>query len=671
MNTQESVNNKTRPKKDDDEEYIGFSIKNMDTRVNPLKNFYEYANGNWIRSHPVPPDKSSYVSFTQLYEKNQTSLKRILERSARSVNKDSRIERMCGDFYSSVMNTSKIEKLGLEPIKPIINEISNLKRKEDISKLIARLQLIGIFPFLGSESDRRPVLSMPDKKNSSIYAFYLKQGGISLPDRDYYLNKSFSEVMERYANHISKMFSLAGKSEKESKRCAKTVISIEKELAKASRTRAELRDEEKTYNKIKTPYLIKRYPHIRFDKYFEELGAPDIKYVIVGEPEFLSKVDEIIYKRDIEEVKNYLEWNVINKFAPYLSSSFEEENFNFFFGTLLGQKRMEPRWKKAVKIVDSHMGEGLGELFMKEYFPPESKKMMKEMVNDIKLVFKKRLMEVEWMSDKTKKLALKKFDRFRTKIGGPEHFQKYRSLIIKRDDLVGNIMRSTTYEIRRQIKRVGKKIDRKEWHMTPPTVNAYFDPSRNEIAFPAGILGPPFFDNKMDDAVNYGGIGGVIGHEITHGFDDQGRQYDMNGNLRNWWSKDDLKKFLNKAKQVIELYGSREPVKGFKVNGKLTLGENIADLGGIKIAFDALQRRLKKNPEARRNIDGLTPEQRFFISWANIWRESIREEELKRRLTIDPHSPSRLRGEIPVMNHPEFEKTFGGKGEIAKKVGVW
>ncbi len=650
---------------------IGFSVENMDKNVDPLVDFYSYANGSWIRNNEVPDDKVSLGSFVQLLEKNQMALKDILERCSEDTEERSRYEKMCGDFYYSMINVEQIEKSGIKPVLPYLKKVSSLKSREDIPGLIAYFDLLGISTFIGGSMGFIPRKSMPDKKDSSVYALYLNQGGLSLPDRDYYLLPSFSDIVKKYKEHIIKMFMLFGEDKKNAEEAAGAVLSIEKKLAAKSRSRADLRDQEKNYNKMTLKEISKRYKGIDFDRYIYEIDLPPVKYAIVGQPEFLTEVSDIITKTDLNDLKAYFKWKVINYFAPYLSEKIEKENFDFFKKELLGQKRQEPRWKRAIVLIDSLIGEALGSLFIEEYFTDETRRRMNEMLEDIKDVFRERLEQNTWMTEKTKKRALAKFSKFRAKIGHPAKFKEYKGLRIKRDDLIGNITRSTMLEIRRQIDRVGEAVDRDEWMMTPPTVNAYFNPSGNEIVFPAGIIQPPFFDPTMDDAVNYGGIGGVIAHEITHGFDDQGRQFDEDGNLKNWWSRSDLKHFKAAADKVVNLYGSLEPLKGFKVNGKLTLGENIADLGAVRIAFEALKRRLKKHPELNKKIDGLTPEQRFFISWANVWRGNIREGEIKRRILVDPHSPAKFRGSVPVVNHPEFEVTFGGKSTNREKIGVW
>jgi|YelNatPaOPRAMG01_1025707.scaffolds.fasta_scaffold02570_17 putative endopeptidase len=667
-NKRTSGNKKKASKTKNDE--VGFSVSNMDLKVDPLKDFYNYANGTWLKKHKIPDDKVAFGSFNQLYEMNQASLREILESSSKKTKRNP-IEAMCGDFYSSFMDTRTIEKVKLSPVQPYLQIAKQIKNLKDVAKVSAELDKIGIQNFLGGSNSFLPRKSMPDKKDSSVYAFYMNQGGLSLPDRNYYLDKKFEKVLTEYALHLEKMFRLFGYSRKDAVAAKESVLSIEKELAAVSRSRADLRDQEKNYNRVPVKDLAKKYKNFDFLLYLKTLKVPSVDYVIVGQPEFLQRLDKLLKEVELSSLSHYLEWKVMNYFAPYLNEEVVAENFRFFRKTLVGQAEMEPRWKRAVTLIDGTIGEAVGSLYAEKYFTAETRKRMEIMLEDIKDVFRERLENLPWMTKETKKRALQKFSKFRAKVGHPEKFRDYRSVSIDRKKLIDNIVNASSFEMKRQISRVGKKVDRKEWMMTPPTVNAYFNPSGNEIVFPAGIIQPPFFNPDLDDAVNYGAIGGVIAHEITHGFDDQGRQYDEDGNLKNWWGKSDLKKFDEASDSVVKLYGSKESVPGFKVDGKLTLGENIADLGAIRIAFEALERHLKRNPKLNKKIDGFTPEQRFFISWANIWRGLIREEEAKRRVTIDPHAPNHLRGSLPPMNHPKFEETFGGKKSKVEKVGVW
>lgn len=658
----EKIDPKERP------EEAKFSIQNMDTNEDPMANFFRFANGKWIDTHPIPPDKSSWGGFMELRDRNIYILGKILEKCALDDGKKRGIEKMVGDFYISIMDQKKLEEKKFDPIKPIMEKINKVRDKNDMVKVSQYLHSNGIGNFFS-------VFSMPDEKNSSVYAFYIYQGGLSLPNRDYYIQDSFQKTRDEFVAHMQNMFTMYGYSPMESKDSAEKVMKIETYIAKASRPQADLRDSEKNYNRIPYGELNKKFSRLNLVKYLEISKVPKTEYIVVGQPEVLDAVEKMLEEFSLEDLKTYLKWNTINYAAPYLHEAAEMEHFDFFNRKLLGQEVPEKRWKKAVNIVDRSIGEALGELYVEQEFGKEARERMQTMVDDIRSVFEEKLKNLPWMSDVTKKKALEKFSKFRAKIGYPSKFIDYSSIDIRKDDLLGNVMRSENFEFRREASRIGEQVDKELWLMTPPTVNAYFSPTENEIVFPAGILQPPFFDATMDDAVNYGGIGGVISHEITHGFDDQGRRYDMDGNLKDWWTEEDAKKFTERADEVVKLYDSLEVLPGLHVNGKLTLGENIADLGGVSIAFEALQRRLRKNPELNKKIDGFTPEQRFFLSWAQIWRGNNREPEIRRRISIDPHSPNVFRGSIPVMNHEKFDSSFVELSKVKKgldkKIFIW
>jgi putative endopeptidase len=470
-----------------------------------------------------------------------------------------------GDFYKSIMNTERIEELGFSPVRDLLQRVEGVKHAEDLGRCIAELRFSGVDPFFTT-------YSTADKKNSSIYALYLDQGGLSLPDKEYYLAESFAEVRRAYQDHVAWMFTLEGESDEESKRLAEIVLEVETSLARSSRARADLRDEEKNYNKTATLDLATRFPSTHFRTFLKALGISGADYVVIGQPEFFTALDELLSEKPIEDLRAYLRWRVIHAYAPFLHKAVESEDFEFFHRKLEGQEEPEARWKIAAHTIDGLLGEALGELYVEKYFPPDAKRRLVLMIEDIKQVFADRLRSLPWMTEGTRKQALAKFARFNTKIGHPERFRDYSSVKIEPVDLVGNIRRASEFEVKRQAKRVGELVDKSEWFMTPPTVNAYFSPTENEIAFPAGILQPPFFDVIMDDAVNYATIGAVIAHEITHGYDDQGRRYDAEGNLRDWWVPEDEKEFQSRAKAVVELYSLQEPLPGMPINGELTLG---------------------------------------------------------------------------------------------------
>ncbi len=515
-----------------------FSVSYMDRSVSPATNFYEFADGNWLKDNPVPADKSRWASFSELAERNWYLIHGILDDAAmqsRGMPPHSP-RREVGDFYASAMNTNRIEALGLAPITNDLARIDGIKSAKDLFVVLADFHQRGISGLFGAGFD-------PDEKNSSIYALELGQAGLSLPDRDYYLKDTFTNKLAQYREHVAKMFSLLGESATDADAHAATVISLETELAKASRTRVELRDPNKNYNKFVGGEFAAKTPALLWNVYFAERNIAEPAYEIVGQPEFFTTVNKLVQDRPLDDWKVYLRWHLLHASAPFLPAAFEQENFNFYGKALSGQPEQEPRWKRAAHIIDGSIGEALGQLYVEKYFPPEAKARMNELVENLKAVFRDRLAKEPWMTEATRAKALVKFARFTQKIGYPDKFRDYSAIEIRRDDLLGNIRRAEVFESRREIVRIGKAVDRTEWHMTPETVNAYFNPEQNEIVFPAGILQPPFFDVTKDDAVNYGGIGVVIGHEMTHGYDDQGRKYDADGNLNDWWTEADAKAF--------------------------------------------------------------------------------------------------------------------------------
>jgi putative endopeptidase len=631
----------------------GFSVDYMDRAVDPGTNFYLFADGQWLKNNPVPPDKSRWASFTELAERNWFLIHEILDSAAlpEAPLPPHSPRREVGDFFASAMDTNRIEKLGLQPIAGDLKKIDRIQSTKDLFALLADFHQRGIGGIFDAGFG-------PDEKNSSIYAVELSQGGLSLPDRDYYLKDSFAEKLKLYHDHVRNMFGLLGEKPAEAAAHASLVIQLETELAKASRTRVELRDPNKNYNKFTGGELAAKTPELLWSVYFEDRNLAPPAYEIVGQPEFFTAVNQLVQARPMSDWKVYLRWHLLHESAPFLPSAVEQENFNFFGKVLSGQPEQEPRWKRAAHTIDGSIGEALGQLYVEKYFPPEARARMNELVENLKAVFHDRLEKVPWMTDTTRTKALAKFARFTQKIGYPAKFRDYSSVLIRRDDLLGNVRRAEVFESRREIARVGRPVDRTEWDMTPETVNAYFNPEQNEIVFPAGILQPPFFDVTMDDAVNYGAIGVVIGHEMTHGYDDQGRKYDADGNLNDWWTAADAQAFDDRAQLVVDEYNAFEPLPGLHVNGKLTLGENLADLGGVNIAYEALERALAKDPAKRKLIDGFTPEQRFFISFAQIWRTNIRPAEAQRLVTVDPHSPGQFRAYGPLLNVQMFYDAF-------------
>lgn len=648
-----------------------FSAENMDKSVEPAQDFYRFAAGTWLKNNPVPSHKSRWSGFEELQERNWVLIQNILEQSAADKQaKANSPKRQVGDFFASAMDTNRLEKLKFKPIEGDLKRIKRLDSTKDVFELLADFHERGISGLFGSGVS-------PDAKNSGIYAFHLGQGGLGLPDRDYYLKDEFEAQRDDYREHMTKMFRLLGETPTEAAAHAGLVLEIETALAKNSRTRVELRDPNANYNKFKTAAFAATNSASAWNAYIEGVGAEKLDSLIVGQPEFFRAVDKMLKERPVSDWKVYLRWHLLKSTAPFLHEAAEQENFAFYGNKLRGQLEQEPRWQRAARTIDGTIGEALGKLFVDKHFPPEAKARMNELIGNLREVFRDRLAKLDWMSEETRQKALAKFNRFTQKVGHPDVFRDYSKVKLRRDDYLGNVQRAAIFESRREIVRVGKPVDRTEWHMTPQTVNAYFNGTQNEIVFPAGILQPPFFDVNADDAVNYGAIGMVIGHEITHGYDDKGRQFDADGNLNEWWSDKDAKEFEARAQKVVDQYSSYEALPGLKVNGKLTLGENIADLGGASIAYEALQRALAKDPSKRKVIDGFTPEQRFFLSISQLWRTNWREAELRRRITVDPHSPGQFRAIGANVNLQEFYEAFNIKPgspmwrEPGKRAKIW
>ena len=630
---------------------LRFSLEYLDRSADPSQDFYRYATGGWQRTHPVPPDKPLWTGFDELRERNATLLRAILEECAARPGNDSERQGL-GAFYRSAMDRVGRDRQGFDPIRPDLERVERLGSVEKLVRTVGRFHEDGWSALFET-------FVRPDRRASSVYALYFWQGGLALPDRDYYLLREFEELRNRYRQHVARTLALASGSASPAEDDASTVLALETALARASRTRAEQRDELRNYHRVESDELKRLWPGVPWSEYLAEREVERVPYVLVGQPEFLGTLATLLRERPLDEWKTYLRWHLLHSASPFLHDAAEAEEFDFFRRTLRGQKENEPIWRRAVETVDACMGEALGRAFVHAHFPPESRAKVVRLIDDLREVFTDRLRTLDWMGDETRAKALEKFRRFRAKVGHPEKFRDYTGLRLEPDDYLGNVRRSAVFESRRTLRRVGGKVDRDEWYMTPPSVNAYFEPTSNEIVFPAGILQPPFFDPNADDAVNYGGIGTVIGHEITHGYDDQGRRFDAEGNLNDWWSAEDAAEFLRRARIVVDEYSAVEPLPGVALNGELTLGENLADFGGVAIAYEALTRRLARAGAPTSPIEDLTPTQRFFLSYAQIWRANFRPEELRRRLAIDPHAPAPYRVAIPLRHQVAFRDAFG------------
>ncbi len=648
--------------KTETKKYAGIDIANLDTTVDPMTDFFHYANGGWLKANPIPADQSRWGSFNILNEDNKKHLKEIAESAAAKTNvPKGSPEQLVGDLYYSAMDTVNIEKKGVTPIKADMEAIEQINDLNGVFHTAAKLQMLGPNPIFGFYVGQDP-------KNSEVVVPQIYQGGISLPDRDFYVKDDVRSktIRDEYIKHVTKMFELYGLSSAEAAKNAQTVMRIETDLAKASMTRVEQRDPYKTYHKVSVADLNAITPSLKWSEMLNDLkitGKYD--YLVLGQPDFLKEVEHQLKSTSINDWKIYLKWHLLNFSGNLLTNDFVTEQFHFNNQVLNGQKEIQARWKRMVSMTDMQIGEALGQLYVQKYFPPDAKKKADELVSNLMTVYKERINRLDWMSSNTKQKATEKLSTIMRKIGYPDKFKDYAGLDITRDNFYQNVVNANIWNYNYMVAKVGKPVDRTEWGMTPPTVNAYYNPQLNEIVFPAGILQPPFFNPDADDAVNYGGIGAVIGHEMTHGFDDEGRNYDAKGNLTNWWTSEDSAKFLSRAQRVVNQFNSFVVNDSLHVNGQLTLGENLADLGGLSIAYEAF----KKTPEGKSDekIDGFTPDQRFFLGFARIWAGHLTPEMAAQRIVTDPHSPMQYRVNGPLSNMQEFYKAFA----IKEGSGMW
>jgi endothelin-converting enzyme/putative endopeptidase len=632
---------------------VRFDVKAIDKTADPCKDFYQYACGNWLKNNPIPADQSRWGRFNELDERNKQVLRGILEQAAKADASRDAVTKQIGDYYAACMDEAGIEARGLQPIAAEADRIRNLTDKSQLAAEIAHLHRIGVPALFDFSSGQ-------DFKDSTAVVAQLDQGGLGLPDRDYYLkdDPKSVELRQKYQAHVQRMFELAGRTPEQSKTFAETVMRVETALAKASLDRVSRRDPEKIYHPMKRGDMAGLTPAFQWSEYFTGSGAPSFQAIVVSWPDYFKGIDEQIQKASLEDWKVYLGWHLLHAEATMLPAAFLKENFEFYGKALTGQKEMRPRWKRCVDFTDNQLGEALGKAYVEKTFGAEGKERTLKMVHALETALGQDIEKLPWMTPATKKEAMVKLKAITNKIGYPDKWRDYSSVEIKRDDAVGNGFRADAFEFQRQLDKIGKPVDRLEWQMTPPTVNAYYDPQMNNINFPAGILQPPFFDNAMDDAVNFGGIGMVIGHELTHGFDDEGRQFDPSGNLKDWWTEVDAKEFKQRAACVDDEYSSFTVAPGAHINGKLTLGENTADNGGTRVALMALMNTIGKDTK---KIDGFTPEQRFFLSFGQVWCSNEREESLRLQVQTDPHSPPEFRVNGVVKNMPEFEKAFSCK----------
>ncbi|TXF99669.1 M13 family metallopeptidase [Massilia arenae] len=633
----------------------GIATQYIDAGVRAQDDFFAHLNGKWLKSVEIPADKSTWGAFHQLRDDTLPQLRAVIEKAAMERSAANGTEaRKIGDFYASYMDEARLEQLGAKPLAGELGKIAAIKNKNELPAMFAHLGRIGVnVPFV--------FFIHQDAKDSTKYVADLYQAGLGMPDRDYYLkldDAKLADTRAKYQQHVEKMLALAGG--KNAAADAKAIVELETELAKVQWTKVENRDPIKTYNKVELDKLAALAPGYDWQQWLKASGLQGkADYLIVSQPTYLKGFADVLGRMPLETWKAYLQFQTVNGYANYLSKAFVDQRFAFNGTTLAGIPQLEPRWKRGVSTLESSLGDAVGKLYVAKHFPAERKAHMEVLVNNLLAAYKESIDTLDWMSPATKKEAQAKLAKFTPKIGYPNKWKEYTALTVKRDDLVGNVMRSREVEYNRELNKLGKPIDRDEWGMTPQTVNAYYNPELNEIVFPAAILQPPFFDANADDAVNYGGIGAVIGHEISHGFDDQGSQYDGDGNMRNWWTEEDGKRFGEKTRALIAQYAAFSPLEGYNVNGELTLGENIGDNSGLAIAYKAYKISLKGKPAPV--IDGLTGDQRFYMGWGQVWRTKMREPAQIAQIKTDPHSPAQYRANGTLKNQPGFYEAFGVK----------
>jgi putative endopeptidase len=633
----------------------GFDLGNLDKSCKPCDDFYQFASGGWMVNNPVPAAFAAWGKFSELAERNRGVLHTILEEAKTNSGPKGSSEQKIGDFYCSCMDTEKIEAEGMKPLVPELNRINEIKDLRGLMAEVARLHSYQINVLFRLSSTQ-------DLKNNTQMITNVEQAGLGLPEPDYYtkVDDKSKQIRDEYVKHIARMFELTGVEPEKAASYAKTVMAIETKLAEASMTRVERRNPDAVYNKMEMARLNALAPDFSWKDYFHHVGLSELDDINVEQPKFFKHLNQQLKEIPVSDWKIYLSWHLVNASAPGLSSKFVDEDFNFKGKVLTGAKEILPRWQRCVRATDGLLGELLGEVYVKKTFTPEAKARALEMVRNLRAALKEDLSSLSWMGDKTRKEAIAKLDQLVNKIGYPDKWRDYSSLQIERNNYASNVLNASAFDFKRDLQKIGKPVDRTEWLMSPPTVNAYYNPLFSEIVFPAGILQPPFFDPNVDDAINYGGIGAVIGHELTHGFDDQGRKFDAKGNLRDWWTPEDAKNFQELSACVEKQFDSFVVEGDLRMNGKLVLGESIADLGGLTIALNAFRKAQQLKPQAR-DIDGFTPEQRFFLGWAQVWASNQRPEFMRLQVTTNPHPLPRFRVNGPLSNMPAFAEAFSCK----------
>lgn len=634
----------------------GLDLKAIDKSADPCNDFYQYACGNWMKDNPIPADEAAWGTFDQLFDRNQAVLREILQDSEQNQSRSS-VDQKIGGFYHSCMDEAGIEQRGANPLQPELDRISHIASRQDLLDETARLHDRQVSVFFSFDST-------PDPKDAKMTIAEIDQGGLGLPEKDFYFrtDPKSQEIRRKYIAHVAKMFELIGVTASDAVKKANVVMAIETDLAKASLDVTSRRDPQLLVHEMPKSQLAELAPNFNFSEFFTRLQTPDFSKLNVAVPDFFKSFNTLVQKESMNDLKDYLTSHYLTASAGRLPKAFVEENFDFYGRTLSGTKELKPRWKRCVSATDQELGEALGRKFVEKTFGEQGKARTLEMVHEIEQQMANDIQTIAWMSPETKKQALVKLHAVENKIGYPDKWRDYSSVKVVDDDYFGNWYRANEFESKRQRDKIGKPVDRSEWGMTPPTVNAYYDPTQNNINFPAGILQPPFYSNQATDAVNYGAVGVVIGHELTHGFDDQGRQFDADGNLKDWWQKSDEEKFQKLANCFVNEYGGFSPVPGIELNGKLTLGENTADNGGIRLAYLALMDDLaRKSIPVSKKEDGFTQQQQFFLGFAQVWCENVRPEQARTWAQTDPHSPGKFRTNGVVSNVPQFGEAFGCK----------